>query len=51
MKDFEKTMKIALIDAYGWEAWDAQTPQEKQDTLHSLFCGFLTAVKQKGGRI
>lgn len=51
MKNFEKAMANALIqayvNAYGEEAWESKTEEEKTETLHNLLGSFLTVVKSR----
>lgn len=51
MKEFEKAMKNALIgayiEAYGDNAWNSKSEEEKQETLHELLGSFLTVAKRK----
>lgn len=51
MKNFEETMRTALIDAYiseyGEHAWLSKSEEEKFQALHELLCSFLTVAKRK----
>ena len=51
MKNFEKGMANALIqayvNAYGEEAWESKTEEEKTEILHNLLGSFLTVVKSR----
>lgn len=50
MKNFEGIMKEMLIntyiEAYGADAWNNQTEEEKSNTLHELLGSFLTVAKR-----
>lgn len=37
----------AYIEAYGAEAWNRQTDEEKGQTLHNLFMSFLKVAASK----
>lgn len=51
MKEFEKVMANALIEvyvkAYGADAWNGKSEEEKAETLHELLGSFLTVAKNK----
>ena len=48
--NFEETLKQELIKAYiseyGREAWESQTADERQTTLHELLGSFLTVARR-----
>ena len=47
---FEKALAQELVkayvEAYGQEAWNRQTEEEKSKTLHELLGSFLTVAKR-----
>lgn len=51
MREFEKAMANALIgvymEAYGENAWNSKSEEEKQETLHELLGSFLTVAKNR----
>lgn len=51
---FEQVMTQELIkayvEAYGADAWNGQTEEQKQETLHELLGSFLTVAKRREAR-
>lgn len=51
MEEMMRTILVnTYIEAYGAEAWESKTAEEKSETLHELLGSFLTVAKRRAQR-